>query len=81
VKTFTITISHEACQTMQLEAVFNIDLALRGTTIPGGQYWADGPPRAANPRMRDERLCAAFWEASLAAVAAPAAQLPPSTSL
>jgi retinol dehydrogenase 12 len=51
-------------------AATTIDLALRGTTIPGGQYWADRQPRAANPRMRDERLCAASWEASLAAVAA-----------
>lgn len=58
-----------------------IDLALRGTTVPGGQYWADRQPRAPNPRTHDEQLCAALWEASLAAVgepgrpiAAPAAQ-------
>jgi retinol dehydrogenase-13 len=48
-----------------------IDLALRGTAIPGGQYWADRQPRAPNPRMRDERLCTALWEASLAAVGTP----------
>lgn len=50
-----------------------IDLALRGTTVPGGQYWADRQPRAPNPRMHDERLCAALWEASLAAVGEPVA--------
>lgn len=45
-----------------------IDLALRGTTVPGGQYWADKQPRTPNPRVHDEGLCAALWEASLAAV-------------
>jgi dehydrogenase/reductase SDR family member 12 len=36
-----------------------IDLALRGTTVPGGRYWADRQPRAPNPHTHDERLCAA----------------------
>lgn len=45
-----------------------IDLAQRGAAVAGGQYWADQKPRAPNPRMHDEALCAALWEASLAAV-------------
>ncbi|HMQ35394.1 MAG TPA: SDR family NAD(P)-dependent oxidoreductase, partial [Chloroflexaceae bacterium] len=48
-----------------------IDLGLRGTSVCGGQYWADKQPRAPNPRLYNERLCAALWEASLAAVSEP----------